>query len=411
MAELKYQRWKIPFSLNNKTPTVVLESLYDLAFDKNGNERYIPESDAIEGYNLKHDIICYNPSLYDTEGRPTNPQFDNWHIYGIDLSLPTFDNRSKPKIIAPAYGVTESFSKSIGININEIRADLNYFTFDTKWELLYKMLAGTLPPNDTGVVIQDKDSVLFPNSTYDLIENSTNFNDTGQIAGTQFEGYYNPFTVCIDSNLENTTPDIILLNKDIVFDNTLQSKNMNGYTNMCLNTKSPSIETLFKLAMHLKSDGSDFVSLIKEHPFITWVAKNTYIWVRCLFWADYVNPLSFEQDLNRGASVAHSNLIISAAADFNKYNIKEDLKQGVEGTIDPIYKSENTRAYIPQTAPVEDILSETLLALDSKEDISNLSWANKINILIESSSNPDSIIGSLRTDVIDKNSALIEKRD
>jgi hypothetical protein len=414
MAELKYQRWKIPFSLNNKTPTVVLESLYDLAFDKDGNERYSPGSDAIDGYNLKHDIICYNPSLYNTEGVPSDTQFDNWHIYGMDLSLPKFDNRAKPKILTPSYGVTNSFSKSIDVDINEIKADLNYFDFNSNtWGLLYKILNPNASPPSIGVVIQDKDSALFPNSTYDLIENSTNFDESkkGQAPGVQFSGYYDtPFTVCINSNLEGINPDIILLNKDVVFDNTLQSKNMNGYTNMCLNTMSPAISNLFKRAMHLNDNETDFVKLIKEHPFITWVAKNTYIWVRCLFWADYVNPLSFEQDLNRGSSVVHSNLLISRYADFNKYNIKEDIKQGTEGVTDPIYKSENTRAYIPQTAPVEDLLSETLLTLDSKENIIDSSWEDKINILIESSSNPDSIIGSLRTDVIDKQSALSEKK-
>jgi hypothetical protein len=188
---------------------------------------------------------------------------------------------------------------------------------------------------------------------------------------------------------------------------------MFGYTNICLSPETEAIRNLYTKAIGLDNSklpsdwsGMNLFSNLSTDPFLRWVLKNTWVWIRCLFWADYVNPLSFEQDLNRNSDVVHSNIMVSGSADFNKYDIKAEPDEDA-------YKSEKTRAYLPQTSPGEDILSDTIMERSlgiSHQEWIETPWKEKIDLLIETASNPGSIIGSLRTEVIDKFSSEEERK-
>ena len=40
------------------------------------------------------------------------------------------------------------------------------------------------------------------------------------------------------------------------------------------------------------------------------MCKNTFVWVRCPFFGDYINPDSFMQDLNTESKVKFSEIIL-----------------------------------------------------------------------------------------------------
>jgi hypothetical protein len=110
-----------------------------------------------------------------------------------------------------------------------------------------------------------------------------------------------------------------------------------------------------------------------ELPYTQLLLKNTYVWVRSAFYADYIVSDSFSQDLHKKANVIHKNIMIGEDGNFNRYddldfgdgNLSNDgnyIGGGNENEGDAIEgRSEISRSYLPKTTPSIDRLSEKLV--------------------------------------------------
>jgi hypothetical protein len=419
---IEHRPWKIKFDLGQNSPTAVLETLYDLMYDTDGNVRYFKSSP--DGFNLKHDVICFDPSIYDESYKPTQEKFSQWEATGIDVCPAFFDSRARALLLASTAtdssitkdfvwdsGIYQDFKPEQQISKNDADLDtlfakvitdsktlLNTFNTDAsnlKAELEFRRMGHTPSVTEAlrGTFVYDQDAAIFPATTAEVMKHSVQATYDNVAMNTFYNQYENPYRVVPADMLSALTiPDIVLVNRDTVFDATLQSKNMMGYVGMCFNPQSVLIRNLFIEAMNLNPNqfaNNDWVYALKDSLFLTWLAKHTYIWIRCMFWADYVNPNDFLQDLDTQADVKHGNVLITDTADFRRYDDSLESSK----TIDK-YSSENSRSYVPKTAPIIDFVTEPLLKKAFTTDFTT-NWKTMMETLVARASIPGSIIGSI----------------
>ena len=108
----------------------------------------------------------------------------------------------------------------------------------------------------------------------------------------------------------------------------------------------------------LIGNNSEFFKLAEIKDLL----QNTFVWVRAPFFADYVKPNSYNQNLNKGSKVVHKDLILSENGDFNEFNesifaqytIEDD--ENSETILDKNTNWIDTLPYISKTAPVLDFI-------------------------------------------------------
>lgn len=376
-----------------------LVSLYDLFYDKNGN-LWIESTDSQAGCALEHDIICLNSGMLKSDSSIDSSQTatmesSTWWTYGIDVSLPVFDARAKRKEILCAAEI-----KIPGVKI-----------FDGNKYVIY-----------------DKDSALEPRDT--TIFSSRGVMSTGLVNVLSWESYLPPSIAEFIPGGDNTS-DILLSAPDKAFKSTLVTRDgfhaynriiINPYSwfGVCLVAKATgmSLQNLFSnddlftptttiafgdyknfwvegskpgtyvaTAVNLganASEESSFGNLNEDGTRWKTLLKNTYVWVRAPFFADYVKPDDFEQSLNPESKVVHNELMLSGAGDFKKYDMfstssTEVFKTGILETsslpgigakedspndLPLLGMSELSMPYVPKTSPTVDIYTSKLLDKD-----------------------------------------------
>jgi hypothetical protein len=377
-----------------------LVSLYDLFYDKNGN-LWIESTDSQAGCALEHDIICLNSGMLKSDSSIDSSQTatmesSTWWNYGIDVSLPVFDARAKRKEI-----LCDAEIKIPGVKI-----------FDGKKYVIY-----------------DKDSALEPRDT--TIFSSRGVMSTGLVNVLSWESYLPPSIAEFIPGGDNTS-DILLSAPDKAFKSTLVTRDgfhaynriiINPYSwfAVCLVAKATgmSLQNLFSTddlftptttiafgdyknfweegdkpgtyvatAVNLGANASEESSFGNPNEDGTrWktLLKNTYVWVRAPFFADYVKPDDFEQSLNPESKVVHNELMLSGAGDFKKYDMfstssTEVFKTGILETsslpgiganaetnpndLPLLGMSELSMPYVPKTSPTVDIYTSKLLDKD-----------------------------------------------
>lgn len=376
-----------------------LVSLYDLFYDKNGN-LWIESTDSQAGCALEHDIICLNSGMLKSDSSIDSSQTatmesSTWWTYGIDVSLPVFDARAKRKEI-----LCDAEIKIPGVKI-----------FDGKKYVIY-----------------DKDSALEPRDT--TIFSSRGVMSTGLVNVLSWESYLPPSIAEFIPGGDNTS-DILLSAPDKAFKSTLVTRDgfhaynriiINPYSwfAVCLVAKATgmSLQNLFSTddlftptttiafgdyknfweegdkpgtyvatAVNLGANASEESSFGNPNEDGTrWktLLKNTYVWVRAPFFADYVKPDDFEQSLNPESKVVHNELMLSGAGDFKKYDMfstssTEVFKTGILETsslpgigakedspndLPLLGMSELSMPYVPKTSPTVDIYTSKLLDKD-----------------------------------------------
>lgn len=376
-----------------------LVSLYDLFYDKNGN-LWIESTDSQAGCALEHDIICLNSGMLKSDSSIDSSQTatmesSTWWTYGIDVSLPVFDARAKRKEILCAAEI-----KIPGVKI-----------FDGNKYVIY-----------------DKDSALEPRDT--TIFSSRGVMSTGLVNILSWESYLPPSIAEFIPGGDNTS-DILLSAPDKAFKSTLVTRDgfhaynriiINPYSwfGVCLVAKATgmSLQNLFSnddlftptttiafgdyknfwvegskpgtyvaTAVNLganASEESSFGNLNEDGTRWKTLLKNTYVWVRAPFFADYVKPDDFEQSLNPESKVVHNELMLSGAGDFKKYDMfstssTEVFKTGILETsslpgigakedspndLPLLGMSELSMPYVPKTSPTVDIYTSKLLDKD-----------------------------------------------
>lgn len=408
------------------TPTCTensLVSLYDLFYDSNGN-LWINSEDSMAGTALEHDIICLNSAMLKSDNSIDQSQTatietSTWWTYGIDISIPIFDARARRKVVQCNASIRES---ELPIFIG------NKFT------------------------IYDKDSALEPDGTDVFTSRGVMSNIASN--GITWENYCPPSLLAFTAGAgaSGNNADIILSAPDKAFKSTLVMQDgMSAYnrifinpytwyaivlvtkaTGMSLNNLLSTTNTLTPAsiketfgsyenfwttldkkglyvaeAVNLGGNASILTSASPEakdtYDGSRWfeLLKNTFVWVRAPFFADYVKPEDFDQELNQDAKVIHSELMLSGAADFKKYDVfstasaEIDTRSGIDKThsapgistnsesiVKDVGMSELSMPYVPKTSPTVDIYTSRLLDNDTylkglkqgtSEDLTNYS--------------------------------------
>jgi len=332
---IKEAPWKISFNPTGNGPYAVKVKLYDLLFDSSGVLRY----NSGNGLNLPHDIILFDPAAYSTTGGGTidpTALSDTRKAHGIWLSKVTYDARANATFVPnDAYALMPA-------------GDPNY--------------------NRRGYYIYSSEAALAPLETdYSTLANKTYY-DTS-LASTAFtDKYTDPatgveYTMCYASSCTAAvlglpaaiSSAIILSSPDLALQSTIPGSSLQPYTKMYLrgdlsNSEIVSILQFFT-SYGINSDGTPISSTLYPISTLLDVAKNPHlldveVWVRCSYFADYIIPDSFGQNLTESSPVAHENLILGQG-DFARFT-RDDT------AIDS--------PYIPITIPRNDILQISQVA-------------------------------------------------
>lgn len=389
MANLISHEWKHTLETTPEKSVTSLVSLYDLIYDSDGN-KWVDSSDlATAGTSLGHDIICLNKNMLNSSGSidtetQTTLQSSIWYTYGIDISLPRYDKRANQKTIPFTENLITSSDQSKG---------------DT---------TGTQLFTNKEYYIYDKDSALAPETINIFTNLGVRRNQTSLSSDPQWTTYVAP-SIGISSDYANSsTSDIYLSNEDTGFQSTLVTQSgFYAYNKIFLNPNTAYFAILITRILGLTgslfnitdtsyanvspsnisvidNDSASSVDtphtvadLIKAKGYKetddlnAWATllKNTFVWVRCPFYGDYIIPESFNQDLNQDSKVVHGEIMLSGAGDFNKYDeylsdLSDSSQDSVQTLLDSTTdttKSEHTQPYLPVTSPTVDFYTSSFL--------------------------------------------------
>lgn len=334
--------WKIPFDVNGSGPYAVKVKLSDLLFDKTRDsdgrklpsgqeappEDWVPRDD--EGFRLPHDIILYDPSIFGTDGAldPSASQ-DSRQSRGFFLSKVTYDERAKSETISNPF---------------------------------YKNL--TAGNDDTGgYILHDPKAALTPREDLEYRRRDLTYNLYLPPEGSEYyinQDYYtSSCTVAIEGSQQESQSFLILTNRDDALEATIPGSSVIPYTRIRANS-DPSVQEVYDIVRYFTGygvgdTGDRSIKKVPGEPEITNIdtldpLKNVFlqhveVWLRCSFFADYVDPASYDQDLHNQSDVQHRNLILGVG-DFERFTTEAS--------------SEELRPYLPKTPPRADLLTSML---------------------------------------------------
>jgi hypothetical protein len=465
---IAYKPWKVKLNTDPQEPIASLVCLWDLLFTTKNNLtvfRYnkVDDEISVSGVKLSHDIIAHNLLCYNNYGIPDtsiSSTYDLWARYGIDIGEVYYDNRSKTKDFVTTSEVGNSYlSNATFVNFQQLfKHNGTQFSF-TRY---------------------DKDAALYPKTVKDIwqsakpwmLRDSIAFYDnTPDTEGWPKKYYnaiaqnawgdYNPPTVGTYTSGKQTTRNIdsliILCEEDVVFTASIATEQTKvAYNGIALNpyysqTNPYIIDMIFMLLQTYKDGNSNNVESIRNKllaqelgytindwleflqlPFVQIMLKSTYVWVKSSFFADYVTPDNFNQDLRADSDVQHKNIIVGGG-DFNRYDdvnygyataesnpallLEQHEKTGEELNLNS-GRSEYSRPYTPKTVPsIDKITPKILKTLQPNEElfieveppyrlnsftsqIIDKEQSDKIkeilDVLINEGDNEDSLIGSIK---------------
>lgn len=338
MAHSIYYDWKVYFSENPDRTQGGIYSLYDLLISEDSSTGSFKVRDSSSPMSLNHDIICYNSSIYDSKtGLPNRASgtFDVWAKLGIDIAPVQIDSRAMLHKKTENGNVIKYFSKDSILKYSTVQeaisvaaeADSNlsdlFINYDPDWQLENtKAYKGHSVASERDAAVESADIIITEtDETFNLIYNSDN---------TELLAYKKVF-------IRQTAIVNIL--------NYYRSKYSgfgyfkDGETSLDANGILIAIDKDFSSGRTL--------SLSEDAPLIFELLKNTFVFIRAPFFADYVQPDVFKQDLTEQSEVKHKNIIISGQGDFHRYS--DDLSGSTK----------DTRFYHMQTAPTVDLLSKS----------------------------------------------------
>lgn len=338
VAPVTIAPWRLSLNPLGNGPYAVLVRLEDYLYEKFEGGLWVPRIEAT-ALPLPHDIVVFNPLIYDALTGAFNPAGGNSTVddrqrYGFYLSKPIYDGRAKPTKVLVPDGPYESIDPETG------QAFRGY--------LVYEPAAALLP--------QESD---YQNASFCFNAGGAEYN-TGISVATEASGADSAF--------------IVLGNNDPVLESSLAGTSFKAYTKLRFNTditeSSPAQQEIadivqFFTGYGLDANGNPLAGHIvggetPNHGYDELLNQgagnedanpalhSVYIWVRCSFFADYVQPGDFNQTLTATADVQHKNLIVGKG-DYRRFsrNISGDL--------------ETVKPYIPVTQPRNDLLP-TLVA-------------------------------------------------
>lgn len=328
---VKKAPWKIPFDVNGSGPYVVKVALSDLLFDKNYNgtpedpSSWMPWDSG--GFRLPHDIILYDPSIFGNDGSllPSAAQNDR-QARGFFLTKVTYDNRANSEFIANPF---------------------------------YKNIR---PGDDTtaGYYVHDTKAALAPTDDFDYRRRDLTFNVYLPPEGSEYytnnDYYTSSCTVAVEGSQQENQSFLVLTNRDDALEATIPGSSVIPYTRIRANADT-SIQEVYDIVRFFTGygvgdSGDRSIKTVPGYPPITAAdtldptknvkLQSAEIWLRCSYFADYIDPDSYSQDLHSVADVQHKNLILGTG-DFDRYSKEASAIE--------------IRPYLPKTTPREDSLS------------------------------------------------------
>ena len=336
MANSIYYDWKVDFSDNPSKTQGGIYSLYDLLIlETEGSYQVRSLSNAVY---LNHDVICYNSTVYDKRtGQPNRAKgtFDTWAKHGIDIAPVKIDSRALLHQKTKNNKFIRYFSKDSVLKYNTVQevienaiaAETNlkdlFINYDSDWKIeaasAYK---GHSVTSENESAASANIIVLEPDESFNLIYNT--------------------------ENTESLTAYKKVFIKQDVLKNILNYYITNYSVGVFTegNAKSLKADDILKLISPKGFEPETVLDLSDDAPLIFEFLKNTFVFIRASFFADYVQPEVFKQNLTEQSEVKHKNIIISGQGDFHRYS---DSSSG---------GPKNTRFYRMQTAPTVDLLSK-----------------------------------------------------
>jgi len=427
-----YRQWKVPLSKSNAQTAASQVSLFDLLFYYKPGvgglppqlcTRFLDEPNAAsfkhKGFELKHNIIVFDSNMYQLPRNPlSEPEhrryinirrsprppgvtdgwtFEDWSTTGFDICLPRFDKRTKPLYL------TKDNIKVMGGHVSD-------GDFDTAIKYLKP---NALDPSDfyyngvaglaNGIKVWDKDATIKPLNSFDFYTSSAHYKESEEEKNNWDD--YDPYKVAVENDWELmgdvNDADIVLCGRDYSFEDRflLKDSGLLAYNGICLNHKSVEVWNNFlayyNASFRLRNSG-DIASIVevdgifvdKLNPVYEYLLKHCYVWVRCSFYADYIDYRDFDQQLNKDASVIHSNLMLTNKGDWKRY---EKLFSTPESNVSPRDFADKSRPYMPTTTPSIDRLRDQIVNFSNP----TAEMIDKINDMIEDANDPNSKIGSI----------------
>lgn len=446
--DISINMWKQRFQPTPNKPAVVTISFFDAFFYEDEKTKEIkPRFDTTgegkhHGLRLPHDIICFPAKIYNTTGNliVTKENISKWCDFGFDVATPTYDYHAVRKFF-PRQTMTPSQNMK------------NWQVFDERKTA--ENGNHLISRSKKGCYAYDKDAVLqYPTNReffkHSIIQQDKNFTydlyDTTNSLDGENNGYFsflNKKIKALSVTVENVkNVDIILQEEDEVMLLHMLSQGSNKpYLTLTFGHTSNMYELFYKtFEFDIKANYQTFfkelIDVVPNDEELQYILKHNYFLLRASFFADYVNPIDFNQSLNQDANVTHANIMSKRlSADFNRYDnsieFKRERKADAHMTeVDTRIHNdeiERTRSYIPQTTPTVDLASkefykkitkdvkttsDNYYETDNRYQLDNVTENPRIGPeqefyqkLIDVGDDPDSELGALRTDPIDRHSA------
>jgi hypothetical protein len=394
-------------------------SLFDLMFYYDKSEtlrtRYLevaaPGSYRSMGFELPHNIIVFDTTLYGIVDKKKTRQinqleydsFGHFAKSGIDIALPRIDYRTKPLFLysGNVETIIPGSSKQI---LSELTTKFG-LGFLQQSDYYEKLKA-------KGFKIWDKDALLKPNDTYDFYSQSIYALNLANAANT-WDDYPDQWSVAAEDDYiykfedDTTMPQnsaIILCNRDVVFEQRFLKDNTGllAYNGICVNYNNLDIWKNFfryygatsSLIPSSLNDIGSFFSVNSSRvqnldPIIEYMLKHCYLWIKCSFFADYVDYRDFNQSLNQKSKTIFNNLMLTNLGDYKRYEEYYTLN---EDGLEKADKELNTRPYFPSITPSIDLVVPRFITTGDIEE------------LIELGDDPDGKIGAIPATPFELNS-------
>jgi hypothetical protein len=318
--------WKISFNTAGNGPFAVRMKLADLLFDQTTN----PWAPLTVGVHLPHDIILFDPAIYSSSGGTldSSASREARQSRAFYLTKVTYDARANAIWIA-----------------NAAYKDGGYFIY----------------PQESALPILETDYTLHSNKTYynTDIANPTdrlNPNDPSTDESTNpLMTYQSSCSVAIADTSAAASSFLILSAPDRALQATIPGSSVVPYARMRFQTDVVGIPEVidiltFFTEFGINPDGTAKINPATGDPYnalqlidpaINTRLQTMEIWIRCSFFADYIVPETFNQDLAQTSQVAHKNLVVGLG-DYRRYTREAPTAE--------------TKPYLPATPPRNDLL-------------------------------------------------------
>ncbi len=317
--------WKISFNPLGQGPYLVEVKLADLMYSQYASSPPTPWA-SNTGFSLLHDILVYNPAAYDSLGNiayevATAPDYYSVNLptrkkYGIFLIRPNYSP------LAHSQTISYSLSGTSGL------------------------VSGSYTKYEDGASEELQEDAYFGENQAG-IPNVYNYAASLQSSLDAADFFASSISAAQDGTGLANTCGLILTNPDNTLQASLPGSQLVPFTKVRINLGFTSLPNLVAWATGVDVTSPEGLALSQTPGFIdptqNPALRDAVVWFRCAYFADYVEPDTFEQDLTQVDPVQHQNLIIGTGS-YTKY---QDSASDDTPAVEP---------YIPLTPPLNNLV-------------------------------------------------------